>query len=366
MAGMKRWNSLTGPVRYRSQEQCGTTSKHFSTERWGPESRWSEEESQTLTQQSSQRTQPSSSVPTNHFENILATQRHSEVTSHLKQSSKSTSEAHSSQFAAITECLEQLQLISKSVAGFAADARRLERSNRQQFDSLERKISGVEDKICVILRMVKENDSEQPAFKENFSASLSSSISSIQVMDSFQDNDEGICVTDYLQELGRKRSGERVRCPDSVSNGTISSQSSTRRDCSSILMLGTSDGYDDLFEEDGSIERTGQGKMRVRSSSINKPETVVELLTEPRNFELTCCERSVNSSRKRNLGDDISNQSKSQSRNGVIRYDVERAITPISSICGRIIKPIRWGGDSDGNVLQNANKRARQEYRRVG
>ena len=365
MAGVKRWNSHNGPIRYRGQEQCGTATKICPTDRWGVENRWSEEESQTLTQQSSQRTQPSSSVPVNHFENILATQRHSEVTSHLKLASKTTSEAQSSQFAAITECLEQLHHISKSVAGFSADARRLERSNREQFDSLERKISGVEEKICVILKMVREKECAPTESKEFFSASLSSNVSSIQVMDSFQDDgdDDGVGVAEYLQGLQRKRSSDKFKHPGSICSRTISSQSSSRRDCPKLLMLGSSDGYDDLFEEEASTVSTD--RVTVQEYKYPKEHPKRKSPIEPSEYEIARRERSVSSSRRTGREDDIDSQSESQSSNINVRYHAGGAITPISSPYDRMGKPIRWGGGPSSNMLQSANKRARQEYRRV-
>ena len=160
---MKRFNSSNGtsghrPQQQRQYQQNYQSSKFGTQERWGSQERFSEGgDSQTLTQQSSQRTQPmTSSSPINHFDTIIATQRHAEVMTYLKQFSRVFSETNNQQSTAIADCIGHLQSISKSVAGFSADARRLESSSREQLTALEKELMSVKKKIEDINGLIRD------------------------------------------------------------------------------------------------------------------------------------------------------------------------------------------------------------------
>jgi hypothetical protein len=240
MTGYYRLNTIHGSV--GSKNQQGFTSKQNPSDRWGSEDRCSDGESQTLTQQSSQRTQPTSSTQTNHFDNILSTQRHAEVVSYLKQFSRSIYEANSKQSSALSDLSMQLQQITKCVAGFSADARRLESSNREQINSLEVAVSKVQRELQDFSDLTR-NRKYSPTNTEfvdhtNQTGSTNNDI---------DENEEGICLSDYLHGIQKRRLRlVDVDIDSSTGLGTINSY----RNGHIEPIAGAVDEYDDLFMDD--------------------------------------------------------------------------------------------------------------------
>ena len=239
---MKRFNSSNGtsghrPQQQRQYQQNYQSSKFGTQERWGSQERFSEGgDSQTLTQQSSQRTQPmTSSSPINHFDTIIATQRHAEVMTYLKQFSRVFSETNNQQSTAIADCIGHLQSISKSVAGFSADARRLESSSREQLTALEKELMSVKKKIEDINGLIRDERTDADRARKDVYRYPDQSFSS-----SLLETEDGICVTDYLIEVQQRR----LR-----TSGILVSAASTSSEYA-VYECDETEMSDDLFSED--------------------------------------------------------------------------------------------------------------------
>ena len=147
-----------------------------------------------------------SSSQTNQFEILLATQRHAEIMTYLKQFSRAFSESNNTQTVAIADCIEQLQNVLKSVAGFSTDARRLESSNREQLTNLEREMLTIQEKISDINRLLMEKRVNTNCAKKNGDfASIDSTADDGPSLTMFHATEDGICVADYLLEVQQRR-----------------------------------------------------------------------------------------------------------------------------------------------------------------
>jgi hypothetical protein len=352
MTGCYRLNTIHGSV--GSKNHLGFTSKQNPSDRWGSEDRCSDGESQTLTQQSSQRTQPTSSFQTNHFDNILSTQRHAEVVSYLKKFSSSIHEANSNQNSVLSDLSMQLQQITKCVAGFSADARRLESSNREQLNCLEVAVSKVQRELQNF-KDLSSNREYEPT-KTEF---VDHSIHTGSTNNDIDENEEGICLSDYLHGIQKRR----LRLVDiDISSYTGLGMMNSYRNDPIEPMAGAVDEYDDLFMDE---RPSGEPAAHLRHQAARYTK-----VQEPRcssNFNA-----SAQSDRKHSRDLDINGENFVKRR----PFASDSKSTSCLSQTKPVVHhkpseddqtPIRWGGKRDSGSASNSIglKRTRQECQLV-
>lgn len=350
MTGYYRLNTFHGSVGSKNQQVFN--SKQNPSDRWGSDDRCSDGESQTLTQQSSQRTQPISSSQTNHFDNILSTQRHAEVVSYLKQLSRSILEANSKQNSILSDLSIQLQQITKSVAGFSADACRLESSNREQLNSLE----------AAVLKVQRElQDYSDSSRNRKYSPVNAEFVDHTNQTGStnndIDENEEGICLSDYLHGIRKRRLRLVDIDIDSSGLGTIDSYRNSQVEAKA----GAMDEYDDLFMDD---RPSDEAAAHIRHQAVCYAQ-----VTEPRGRSNYTA--SAQSDRKHHRetdtnGEDLirrrpfaseSNGTSGSSQTKPVHHKPDRGDQ----------MPIRWGGKRDsGNRSESIGlKRTREECQLV-
>ena len=245
MAGLRRTHSVVGSSGFRSKEyQQGCSRSAGMADRWGAEDKYTDGESQTLTQLSSQRTQPM--AQSNHFENILATQRHGEIISHLKQFLSMMSESNSNQSVTTSECQERLDLVFEAMAKFSVDARRQEISHQDQLRQLEREVLNARREMKEMSELLRNLYTDNTKRKE--ADAIQKFCEPVYARSSIHDPDEGICVADYLSEVRQKR----LRL-DEINNATHKRSQLGKQ--TGLRSAEGSDGYDDLFNEKGDSYR---------------------------------------------------------------------------------------------------------------
>ena len=236
---------MPGSGGFRNQDyQQGSSRKAAMVDRWGSEDKHSDGESQTLTQLSSQRTQPI--AQSNHFKNILATQRHGEIISHLKQFLTTMSDFSSNQSITTLECQERLDLAFETMTKLSIDARRQEISQNDQLRNLEREVSSARREIKEMSELLRNKHTDHTKRKEV--DTIQKFYEPVYVRSSIHEPDEGICVSDYLSEVRHKR----LRIHEINSTTYERSQLGKQTDLRSAE---GSDGYDDLFDEKGDSYR---------------------------------------------------------------------------------------------------------------
>lgn len=349
MTGYYRLNTFQGSV--GSKYQQASNSKQNPSDRWGSDDRCSDGESQTLTQQSSQRTQPTSSSQTNHFDNILSTQRHAEVVSYLKQFSRSTFEENSKQNNILSDLSMQLEQITKCVAGFSADACRLESSNREQLNSLELAVSKVQRELQELLHLnrVRISSPKNAKFVDHKNQTGSTN-------NDIDENEEGICLSDYLHGIQQRRLRLVDIGIDSSSGlGAIKSYRSAQIEA----VPETVDEYDDLFMDD---RPSDEAALHVRHQATRHAQ-----MKEPRGrSNLTS---SAQSNRKHPRDTDIDGEDLVRRRpfvsdsNGTSGSSQTRSVVHLKKNKNDQT-PIRWGGkrDSENNDESVGLKRTRKDY----
>lgn len=269
MAGSRKTHSVPGYGGSHSQDyQQGSNRKAVMVDRWSSEEKYSDGESQTLTQLSSQRTQPI--AQSNHFKNILATQRHGEIISHLKQFLTTMSDFSSNQSITTMECQERLDLVFETMEKLATDARRQEISREDQLRNLERELLNARREMKEMSELLRNKCSDNTNLKE--ADIIRKFYEPVYVRSSVLEPDEGICVADYLTEVRQKRLRSDERSSTTYKTSQVVKQTDKRS-------TDGSDGYDDLFNEKDSyrnISDNSQGKEQYRSQTRRKFEETVK------------------------------------------------------------------------------------------
>jgi hypothetical protein len=243
MDSSRRFPSYTGSVQSRSNhqnQQYGTGNKQFtrsnSLDRWGSQDRWpssnektSEGDSQPATQ-SSQRSQQNSSSQNNQFENILATQRHVEMITYMKQLSKSNIEADGLHAMALSKCNDEIYLLKKHVVELSTSLQELEMIRKEELTAvgndvliLRRELSDLSvlllEQQDQTISIEKVRVAHDKAAKGGFSREYNSNQSHQKQNTYEQETEDGMCVADYLygvQQRNLERSkGLAVRNPSS-------------------------------------------------------------------------------------------------------------------------------------------------------
>ena len=332
---MKRFSSSNGTPGHRPQQQqqyqqSYQSSKYGTQERWGSQERFSEGgDSQTLTQQSSQRTQPmTSSSPINHFDTIIATQRHAEVMTYLKQFSRVFSETNNVQSTAIADCIGHLQSISKSVAGFSADARRLECSSREQLTALEKELLSVKKKIDDLNNLIRDERTEADCSRKDVFKYPDQSFSS-----SLLETEDGICVTDYLVEVQRRR----LRS----SGILVSAASSSIEDA--VYEYDEAEMSDDLFNEDPNA---------VHALPERRSGGIYDKLALQRQPD-KCCTTMPEKIMKQRRGQLLTHVNHSR-RSGQTSETVLGAAVEGDMLASGAFKTTKWGGGSN-DIIHEGN-----------
>lgn len=239
MDSSRRFPSFTGSVQSRSTHQnqhYGTGSKQFirsnSLDRWGSHSqdRWpssnektSDGDSQPATQ-SSQRSQQNSSLQNNQFENILATQRHVEMIAHMKQFSKSNSEADGLHTIALSKCNDEIYSLKKHVVELSTSLQELKMTRKEELIAVGNDIlilrRELRDLSVLLLEQQKQTTSiekvrvaHDKAAKGGFSREYDCNPydNAHQKQNPCeQETEDGMCVADYLYGV-QKRNLERSR-----------------------------------------------------------------------------------------------------------------------------------------------------------
>lgn len=347
MTGFYRLNTFHGSGGSRNQQIFN--SKQNLSDRWGTEDRSSDIESQSLTQQSSQRTQPISSSQTNQFDNILSTQRHAEVVSYLKQLSRSMSEANSKQNGALSDLFLQLQLVTKSVSEFSADACRLECSNREQLSSLEIAVSKIQRELLDLSDLTKKTSFP---LTKIFSENRTNPTGSVNNID---ENEEGICVSDYLYGI-QKRRLRQIDIDTNYPSGEETTHSSKKAHIET--MTGAVDEYDDLFMDDMSSK---EAAVHLRHQANRQTQK-----KEPRGMSNSINLVQSGRSQRREMdckGEDvIRRRTYSSNPSGTSELSV---IEAVASQRNKVVNsPVRWGGKRVSEVGREdiAPKKTRKEY----
>lgn len=244
MAGLRRTHSIPGSGGFRSQDYLQASSrKAVMVDRWGSEDKYSDGESQTLTQLSSQRTQPI--AQSNHFKNILATQRHGEIISHLKQFLTTMSECSKIQSVTTLECQERLDLVFEIITKLSTDTRRQEIAQKDQLRNLEREVSNARREMKEMSEILRNKYTDNTRRKEEDTSE--EFCEPVYARGGMHEPDEGICVAEYLHEVRQKR----LRLDEMDSTPYKRCQLSKHLTTSDIRSMEGSDGYDDLFSDKG-------------------------------------------------------------------------------------------------------------------
>jgi hypothetical protein len=244
MAALRRTHSIPVSGGFRSQDyQQASSRKAVMVDRWGSEDKYSDGESQTLTQLSSQRTQPI--AQSNHFKNILATQRHGEIISHLKQFLTTMSECSKVQSVTTLECQERLDLVFEIMTKLSTDARRQEIAQKDQLRNLEREVSNARREMKEMSEILCNKYTDHARRKEE---DISEEFCEpVYARGGMHEPDEGICVAEYLHEVRQKR----LRLDEMDSTSYKRCQLRKHLTTSDMRSIEGSDGYDDLFSDNG-------------------------------------------------------------------------------------------------------------------
>ena len=344
---MKRFSNVTGTVGPRHVQQNNFSSKQYTQDRWGSQERYTDGDSQNLTQLSSQRTQlasSSSSSQTNQFETILATQRHAEVMTYLKQFSRAASENNHNQTAAIAECNAHLQVMSKNVAGFSADARRLESSNREQLAYMEKEISTIHQMISDLSSNIKESSGQsrsvQPVdadSKLRAAPCLDLSTSTTHIV---QETEDGICVIDYLLEVQKRRlqSTAAPRAQYPAITAPIPAVGGHQPPCNDRRKDEDSEVFDELFEEELDPVSPPPSKTRQHSHCVAQDQY------------LSSNKASVHGGRNRG----VEGERVRQQAGGSINTPRKKAeITMTAAVTNT--KPAKWSSERGYTAVRNDN-----------
>lgn len=244
MAGLRWTHSIPVSGGFRSQDyQQASSRKAVMVDRWGSEDKYSDGESQTLTQLSSQRTQPI--AHSNHFKNILATQRHGEIISHLKQFLTTMSECSKIQSVTTLECQERLDLVFEIMTKLSTDARRQEIAQKDQLRNLEREVSNARREMKEMSEILRNKYTDRTRRKEEDTSE--EFCEPVYARGGMHEPDEGICVAEYLHEVRQKR----LRLDEMDSASYKRCQLRKHLTTSDVRSIEGSDGYDDLFSDNG-------------------------------------------------------------------------------------------------------------------